>query len=123
MQSVCRNVTVSGRRTSIRMEPLMWDSLVDICAREGRSVHDVSSLVDRCRGDSSLTAALRVFILSYYRAAVELGMRRAAATTGMAEEQAAYDGPGYSDTFRRAIEVFTTPVTPSDINEGEGIAD
>ncbi|WP_225889792.1 ribbon-helix-helix domain-containing protein [Indioceanicola profundi] len=102
MQSVCKNITVSGRRTSVRMEPLQWDSLADICKREMKSVHDIATLVDHRRGDSSLTAALRVFILSYFReATVRL--------TGLEESQARFDGPGASSgVFERAMDVFST---------------
>lgn len=66
---VSRNVTVSGRRTSIRLEPEMLDGLMEICRREGVTVHQLTTLVDRCRHRSSLTAKLRVFILAYFRAA------------------------------------------------------
>ncbi len=66
---VSRNVTVSGRRTSVRLEPEMWDGLMEICRREGVSTHQLTTLVDRCRHRSSLTAKLRVFILAYFRAA------------------------------------------------------
>ncbi len=67
---VIRNVTVSGRRTSVRLEPEMWAALNEICKRERRSVHEVcSSVADRKHPDTSLTAAIRVFIMSYFRAA------------------------------------------------------
>lgn len=66
---VSRNVTVSGRRTSIRLEPEMWDGLTEICRREDITPHQLATLVDRCRNRSSLTAKLRVFILAYFRIA------------------------------------------------------
>lgn len=66
---VSRNVTVSGRRTSIRLEPEMWDGLAEICRREGITAHQLATLVDRCRHRASLTAKLRVFILAYFRKA------------------------------------------------------
>ncbi len=74
-----RNVTVSKRRTSIRLEPEMWDSLKDIARREGCSIHDVCTLVNlRKNARTSLTAAIRVFLMLYYRlAATEEGHRRA----------------------------------------------
>lgn len=112
MQSVCRNVTVSGRRTSVRMEPLLWDSLSDIMRREQRTIHEIATLVDRRRGDSSLTAALRVFILSYFREATER-------LTGLEEGQSRFEGPmQVSDVFVRALDVFdqTAPAAPG---EGE----
>jgi predicted DNA-binding ribbon-helix-helix protein len=64
-----RNVTVNGRRTSMRLEQEMWDALREICRREDMTVHELCSLIDDRRGMSSLTAATRVFILMYYRAA------------------------------------------------------
>jgi len=66
---VSRNVTVNGRRTSMRLEPLMWDALHEMAAREGGTVNDVISEVDRKRGDLGLTAAVRIRLLEYFRIA------------------------------------------------------
>ena len=64
-----RNVTVSGRRTSMRLEPAMWDALRAIARREGRSLHEICTMINDRRRESSLTAAIRVFTMAYYRAA------------------------------------------------------
>jgi predicted DNA-binding ribbon-helix-helix protein len=66
---VSRNVTLFDRRTSMRLEPAMWDALEEISRREGRTIHDICSMVDLQRRESSLTAALRVFIVAYFRSA------------------------------------------------------
>lgn len=67
---ISRNLTIMGRRTSVRLEPEMWDALHDIADREGTSIHSICSLVNlRKVRESSLTAAIRVFLLLYYRAA------------------------------------------------------
>src|SRR5215467_4398 len=72
------NVTVGGRRTSIRLEPSMWQALREISAREGKTMHALVTEIDRGRRQSSLTAAIRVFLLDYFRAAAtEEGHRRA----------------------------------------------
>jgi predicted DNA-binding ribbon-helix-helix protein len=72
------NVTVAGRRTSIRLEPAMWDALKEISAREAKTVHDVVTEIAHHRNQSSLTAAIRVFLLRYFKAAAtEEGHRRA----------------------------------------------
>lgn len=69
-----RNVNVSGHRTSLRMEPAMWEALEEISGREARTIHDICTLVNQHRGPVNLTAALRVFIVSYFRqAATEAG--------------------------------------------------
>ena len=64
-----RNVFVGDRRTSLRLEPAMWDALAEICRREEITVHDLCELIDERRRASSLTAAIRVFIVTYFRAA------------------------------------------------------
>jgi len=75
---VSGNVTVAGRRTSIRLEPQMWGALREICAREGKTVHMLVTEIDRGRAASSLTAAIRVYVMDYFRvAATEDGHRRA----------------------------------------------
>ena len=72
-----RNVFIDRRRTSIRLEPAMWDSLAEICRREDMSLHEICGLIDARRHASSLTAAIRVFALTYYRvAATEDGHAR-----------------------------------------------
>jgi len=72
------NVTVAGRRTSVRLEPPMWAALREVCARERKSLHALVTDIHRDRRASSLTAAIRVFLLGYFRsAASEDGHRRA----------------------------------------------
>ncbi len=66
---VNRNVTVGGRRTSLRLEPAMWDAWEEICRREEMSQHELCAMIDERRRASSLTAAIRVFIVNYFRAA------------------------------------------------------
>ena len=73
-----RNVTVDGHRTSLRLETDVWDALEEICVRETLSVHEVCTLVEQRRTGSSRTAAVRAFILGYYReAASDTGHSRA----------------------------------------------
>jgi len=67
---VSRNVTVADHRTSCRMEPYMWDSLHDICARERLTIHALCTMISERKDEhTSLTAAIRVFALAYYRVA------------------------------------------------------
>ena len=76
---VNRNVVVDGRRTSIRLEAEMWNDLRDVCKREGKSLHELCTLVSSVKPqERSLTSAIRVFLLTYYRsAATEDGHSRA----------------------------------------------
>lgn len=48
----------------------MWNALKDIARRETCSTHDICSLIHlRKNPRTSLTAAIRVFLMLYYRAA------------------------------------------------------
>ncbi|MEQ9332937.1 MAG: ribbon-helix-helix domain-containing protein [Thalassobaculum sp.] len=62
-----RNVTVGGRRTSMRLEPQMWDAIETIAKLEGMSINRLCAEIDQRRRDVGLTSATRVFIISYYR--------------------------------------------------------
>lgn len=88
---ICRNVTVSGRRTSLRMEPLLWDSLKEICDREGMTLNQLCTAIDQRRGGANLTASIRIVIVQYFRAA--------AGSSGMEEI-----GPEGSRVFQKAID-------------------
>jgi predicted DNA-binding ribbon-helix-helix protein len=76
---VSRNVTIASHRTSIRLEPDMWDGLREISRREHLSIHEIATAVSgRKPANSSLTAAIRVFVMAYFRAtATEEGHSRA----------------------------------------------
>jgi len=75
---VIRNVVVGGHRTSVRLEPVMWDALHDIARRLRVTMHDLVTDIDRARTASSLTAAIRVYIVDFYRdAAVSAGQTQA----------------------------------------------
>ena len=73
-----RNVRIRGQRTSLRLEPAMWDALEEISRREGCSINEICTELEGIRGRSTRTAALRVFILHYFRtSATETGHRLA----------------------------------------------
>jgi len=57
----------------------MWEALQDIARRQERTIHDLVTQIDRERTASSLTAAIRVYIVRFYRAAAGGEPRRPAA--------------------------------------------
>jgi len=68
-----KNVRIHERRTSVRLEPAMWNALNEIAALEGCSIHDLCGAVhDLKEKDASFTAALRVFMMEYYRSAMRV---------------------------------------------------
>ncbi len=66
---VQRNIAVGSHRTTVRLEPAMWDALGEICQREDVSLNELCSRIADRRSASSLTATVRVFVMSYFRAA------------------------------------------------------
>ena len=65
---ISRNIKIAQRRTSVRLEPEMWEALYEIAKLEQTTIHDLCTKVHQsCQGKSSFTAALRVFLLEYYR--------------------------------------------------------
>ena len=67
-----RNVIARTGRTSMRLEPELWDALQDICQRETISL---SELVQRIERDDAQagphpggrTSAIRVYLVTYFR--------------------------------------------------------
>jgi predicted DNA-binding ribbon-helix-helix protein len=89
-----RNVTVSGRRTSVSLEVAMWEALHELCDRERLTAADLFTLVDQKREEASLASALRIFALTYFRLLAAGGRG---------------DKPGRGEHSRSAI--FTQAVT------------
>ena len=66
---ISRNVTVNGRRTSLRLEKATWDALDQICECEQTTVHQLCSMIEGVRFGSSRTSTVRAFIVTYFRLA------------------------------------------------------
>jgi predicted DNA-binding ribbon-helix-helix protein len=62
-----RNIVVAGHRTSVRLEPVMWEALRDIARFRGVGVNELVTRIDNERETASLTAAIRVYIVNFYR--------------------------------------------------------
>lgn len=74
---VPRIVRIAGRRTSVRLEPAFWQALMDLAAAEGLAT---TALLDRIaaamRPGITLTAALRVVAITYWRDRAAGGQQR-----------------------------------------------
>lgn len=65
---VSRNVTINGRRTSVRLEPEMWAALRQIAEGEEVTIHQLCTFLHTNRNTgASFTATLRVFLMAYFR--------------------------------------------------------
>jgi len=62
-----RNIVIGNKRTSVRLERNMWEALSQIAEAQGRTVHDIFAEIYQKRGQATLTAATRVYILEFYR--------------------------------------------------------
>tara|TARA_R110002096_G_scaffold90764_8_gene205686 strand:- start:1090 stop:1947 length:858 start_codon:yes stop_codon:yes gene_type:complete len=60
-----RSVTINGRRTTMRLEPSMWNAIRRIAEDQSLSVNQICSKIDSSRGEMSMTAAVRSYIVSY----------------------------------------------------------
>ncbi len=69
-----RNVVAERGRTSMRLEPELWEALLEICGREGEDMSSLVRKVEQSGHAGGRTSAVRVFVLSYFRdAATEAG--------------------------------------------------
>ncbi len=74
---ISRNITINGRRTSLRLERAIWDAIGDICDKEGLTIHELIALIDHRRNETSRTSAVRTFVVTYLHAlATEKGRLR-----------------------------------------------
>ena len=105
---VCKNVTVNGRRTSMRMEPTLWTLLDEIAEREGLNLNALVSKIERTSQRSTnreinLTASVRLFVMGYYRdAATEEGHRKAGHGKGLPLDGRRVDGAQTDEDGRPA---------------------
>ena len=64
-----RNVVAERGRTSMRLEPELWDALLEICERESQDMSTLVRQVEQAGHQGGRTSAVRVFVLNYFRGA------------------------------------------------------
>jgi predicted DNA-binding ribbon-helix-helix protein len=85
---VNRNVVAARGRTSMRLEPELWDALLEICLREDLDTSELVRQIESRGHAGGRTSAVRVYIVEYFRsAATEHG--HLAAGHGLNTRQAA----------------------------------
>ena len=73
-----RNIIAESGRSSMRLEPEIWDALFEICKRQNMAMATLVKKVDGGREIGGRTSAIRVFAFNYFRqAATEEGHRSA----------------------------------------------
>ena len=53
----------------MRLEPELWDALLEICQREGRDISQLVRQIEATGHAGGRTSAVRVFVVQYFRAA------------------------------------------------------
>ena len=59
--------SIAGHRTSISLEHEFWEALREIAKADGLSLAALVAEIDRSRGESGLSGAIRVHVLDFYR--------------------------------------------------------
>ncbi len=66
---VNRNIVAGRGRTSMRLEPELWDALLEICRRESIDPGQLVRRVEEQGHAGGRTSAVRVYLLTYFRVA------------------------------------------------------
>jgi predicted DNA-binding ribbon-helix-helix protein len=98
---VNRNVTALRGRTSMRLEPELWEALEEICRREKLTLGELVKRVEQFEHPGGRTSAVRVYVLGYFRDAVSEQGHRAAGHGALAADPA--EQPWPADQFSREV--------------------
>ena len=63
-----KNVTINGKRTTVKLETDLWEAVTEICGRTDQSIDGICAIVWRANQESeNFTSDLRLFVHHYYR--------------------------------------------------------
>jgi predicted DNA-binding ribbon-helix-helix protein len=63
-----RNVLLGAHKTTVRLEPVLWEALGDMARHRGITRQDLMREIDNDREHGvGLTSAIRVYIVKFYR--------------------------------------------------------
>jgi predicted DNA-binding ribbon-helix-helix protein len=68
-----RSLTIAGHRTSISLEEPFWQAMSEAAAARGVSPSTLVAEIDGSRGETSLSSAIRLYLLEYYRKQIAQG--------------------------------------------------
>jgi len=61
-----RSVLIMGRKTSISLEDMFWHGLKDIAAEKRVSAATILAEINRVRGSTNFSSAVRQFVMAHY---------------------------------------------------------
>jgi predicted DNA-binding ribbon-helix-helix protein len=62
-----RSLTIAGHRTAVSLEEPFWEGLRRAAADRDVPIARLVAAIDTARGKTSLSSAIRVFVLDYHR--------------------------------------------------------
>ena len=68
------SVYIRRSKVTISLEPSIWEAFQEIAAEQGKTVTELAAEIERTR-IGGLSAAIRVYIVEYYRTTMK-GVRR-----------------------------------------------
>jgi len=68
---VKHSIDIAGRKTSISLEDVFWNSLREIAHRRKETLSQLVASIDANRKAANLSSAVRVFVLDFYRSQFE----------------------------------------------------
>lgn len=99
-----RNIFVSGKRTSLKLEDEIWGAVDEICAIEDISIDDLLSELDAVGAELNRASRIRCFVVSYFRHAALSRSKIVINLNSMHPEKSETPTP----IFRRALQFMGT---------------
>jgi predicted DNA-binding ribbon-helix-helix protein len=70
---VKRSIVIGGHKTSVSLEDAFWSGLKEIALGQHTTLSNTVAEIDRCRQQSNLSSAIRLFVLDQVRARASNG--------------------------------------------------
>ena len=64
---VKRSIVIGGHKTSVSLEDAFWQGLKEIALGQRMTLSNTVAEIDRCRQQSNLSSAIRLFVLDRVR--------------------------------------------------------
>ena len=80
---VKRSIVIGGHKTSVSLEDAFWSGLKEIALGRHTTLSNTVAEIDRCRHQSNLSSAIRLFVLDRVRARPSSGAAKQVEVSAM----------------------------------------